>query len=117
MNIYLTGALIVCCILLSTCMVTVFVLVISLLHKLNKIIKNVSRITTILNFESKILAPLLFGKKLVSLWLRKKNKRLPKDIEDFLDEERGSSWMKKIFRGAKWVAAALLVWGIFRNKD
>ncbi|MEF9496600.1 MULTISPECIES: hypothetical protein [Chlamydia] len=117
MNTYLTGAIIVCCVLLSTCMVTMFVLTISLLHRLNKIVKNVSKITTILNFEAKILAPLLLGKKLIFGWLRKRNKRLPKDIEDFLCEESKSSWIGKICRGAKWTAAALLVWCVFRKKD
>ncbi|EGK68984.1 hypothetical protein ABCH17_03850 [Chlamydia abortus] len=117
MNTYLTGAIIFCCILLSTCMVTVFVLTISLLHRLNKIVKNISKITTILNFEAKILAPLLLGKKLIFGWLRKRNKHLPKDIEDFICEGSKSNWMGKICKGAKWAAVAMLVWCIFRKKD
>ncbi|BAE81571.1 conserved hypothetical protein [Chlamydia felis Fe/C-56] len=117
MNIYLTGAIIVCCVLLSTCMVTMFILTISLLYRLNKIVKNIRRITTILNFEAKILAPLFLGKKLIFSWLRKKNKQFPKEIEDLLCEGSKSNWMGKICRGAKWAAAALLVWCVLRKKD
>ncbi len=98
-------------------MVTVFVLTISLLHRMNKIVKNISKITTILNFEAKILAPLLLGKKLIFGWLRKRNKHLPKDIEDFICEGSKSNWMRKICKGAKWAAVAMLVWSIFRKKD
>ncbi|EPP37765.1 hypothetical protein [Chlamydia avium] len=118
MNNCLSGSLIICCILLSTCMITAIIFVISFLYRLNKILKNVSKITTILGFESKILAPLLLCRKLIAHWLRKKNQRLSQDIEEcFRNDDTSSNCMKKIFRWMKWIASALILWGIFRKKD
>lgn len=116
MNNCFSISLIACCILLSTCMITAMIFTISLLYKLNKILKNVSKITTILSFESKILAPLLLCKKLIGRWLRKKNQRLSQEIEECFQDDSKSCCIKKIFRGIKWIATALILWGIFHNR-
>ncbi|WP_284442405.1 hypothetical protein [Chlamydia gallinacea] len=118
MNNYLSGSLIICCILFSLCMITASIFTISLLYRLNKILKNVSKLTTILSFESKILAPLLLCKKLINHWLCKKNQRLSQEIEGcFQNDDSGRNCISKIFLWMKWVAAALILWGIFHKKD
>ncbi|ANH78332.1 hypothetical protein [Candidatus Chlamydia sanziniae] len=120
MDNYLTGALIICCVLLSGGMLTIFIMMICFLHHLNKILKNIRRITAILNFEAKIFAPLMLGKKLLCGWLKKKKKNndLPEEMEEILNEESQSKhWAKALCRGIKWTTAALLIWGMFRNKD
>ncbi|SPN73656.1 hypothetical protein C10C_0493 [Chlamydia serpentis] len=119
MDNYLLGILIFCCVLLSIGMCTIFVMTIFFLRHLNKILRNIHRITTILNFEAKILTPLILGKKLLCGWLKKRKNpsALSEDIKKFLDEKQQNSWKKNLCRGIKWCAALLLIWKVFRNKD
>lgn len=121
MNIVI-GSLFFCCVLLSICMVATLFLAISVLCKLNKILKNIGRLTTILNFEAKILAPLLLGKKFLVSWLRKrkKNQNLDKDIEDIFcceEDKNEMHWILGLLSKTKWVLAAACVWCMFRNRD
>nr|CRI42651.1 Uncharacterized protein BN1224_DC9_BS_01340 [Chlamydia pneumoniae] len=119
MDNYLLGSLIFCCVLLSIGMCTIFVMTICFLRQLNKILKNIHRVTTILNFEAKILAPLMLGKKLLCGWLKKRKNRgsLSEDIDELLDEKKQRSWKKNLGQGIKWCAALVLIWKVFRNKD
>lgn len=113
MNSYLIGALVSCCVLLSSGMIVIFIMAIFCLHNVNKILKKVNRLTTLLNFEAKVLAPLFLGKKLFFQWWKKKCA----PVHESEEEEEQSGWIRSLFQGAKWTAAALLLWSAFRNKD
>ncbi|WP_201456686.1 hypothetical protein [Chlamydia sp. 17-3921] len=119
MNNYLTGALVSCCVLLSIGMVVIFSMTICFLYRVNKVLKKVNRVTTLLNFETKFLAPLMFAKRLLLKWLRKKHKHthFMQKMDDLFDDDETHSWTHSLFQGVKWTAAVLLIWSAFRNKD
>lgn len=109
MNSCLVTALTLCGTLLSIFLIIAIALIISLLCKLNRIARGIHRIVVFLNFETRILAPLLLGKKLFAAWIKKTNKHNESDEPNWL--------FSKIIKGVKWAAAAMLILGIFRNKE
>ncbi|AAC68411.1 hypothetical protein FTN76_01140 [Chlamydia trachomatis] len=120
MTPYLIEALVACCILLSLGMVLIFAFTICLLLKLHKIMKLVSRISSLFNFEARWLAPLLIGKKFILNWLRKKYadrkmSQLADELEDNEDSENSCS--SRLLCGAKLAAIALCAWLLIRKKD
>lgn len=120
MTPYLIEALVACCILFSLGMVLIFAFTICLLLKLHKIMKLVSRISSLFNFEARWLAPLLIGKKFILNWLRKKYadrkmSQLADELEDNEDSENSCS--SRLLCGAKLAAIALCAWLLIRKKD
>ena len=99
----------------------IFALTIGLLLKINKILKFVHRVSTLFNFEIRLLAPLLLSKKFILKWLKKKynNRKISQLAEELTSEEENSepSSSDRLIRGAKFAAIALCTWLLIRRKD
>ncbi|AAF39073.1 hypothetical protein FTM57_01155 [Chlamydia trachomatis] len=120
MTPYLVETLVTCCILLSLGMVLIFAFAIGILLKLHKIMKHVSRLADLFNFEARWLAPLFLGKKFVLNWLRKKynNRKISQLAEELTnDEDSEDSCSNRLIFGVKLAAIALCAWLFIRKKD
>ncbi|WP_213318658.1 hypothetical protein [Chlamydiifrater volucris] len=104
-----------CGILVSVGMMTCIFLAISVLLKINKISKLFVKIMGIINFETKILAPLLMGKRIFDSFLKKREKSSEKECITLVSQEEGSP--KKLPCLAKWIVLGLAIWKICKRKN
>lgn len=116
--------LILCCSLLSFCLVIIMILMISLLRIVKKITKIFATILSFINLENKILAPIFILKKIFSLFLQKKNS---KDAQDNDNQEDDSYFQKqphckeflnkrKVIKILKCTLLVISILGLLKNK-
>ncbi|WP_213358012.1 hypothetical protein [Chlamydiifrater phoenicopteri] len=104
-----------CGILLSVGMLTCMLLAISVLLKVNKISKLFVRVMGIINFEAKILAPLLMGKRIFDSFFKKTTKE-PKNncLTTAPEEKRRLSPSLPCL--VKWAILGLAIWKVVRKR-
>lgn len=116
--------LILCCSLLSFCLVVIMILMISLLRIVKKITKIFTTILSFINLENKILAPIFILKKIFSLFLQKKNYKDTQDNDNqeddayFKEQSHNSEFLdkRKIIKILKCTLLVVSILGLLKNK-
>ncbi len=109
--------LIICCSLLSLCLIFIMVLAITILKIVKRITKIFINILSFINLENKILTPIFILKKIFSIFILKKNHNQKNEScsngnlnnKEFLQK-------KKIIKILKWTIVVISVLGFLKNK-